>query len=58
MPFLVPIITTSIKGIITSFFTQKMTEEIIFQLLRYAVAQSSNKLDDQILSVFEEQRSK
>jgi len=30
MPFLVPIITTSIKGIITSFFTQKMPEEIIF----------------------------
>jgi len=58
MPFLVPIITTSIKGIITSFFTQKMTEEIIFQLLRYAVSKSSNKLDDQILSVFEEQRSK
>jgi len=58
MPFLVPIITTSIKGIITSFFTQKMTEEIIFQLLRYAVSKSSNKLDDQILAAFEEQRSK
>ena len=58
MPFLVPILTTTIKGIITSFFTQKMIEEIIFQLLRYAVAQSSNKLDDKILAAFEAQRSK
>ena len=58
MPFLVPIITGTLKGMLTTFFTQKMVEELIFQLLRYAVAQSSNKLDDQILSVFEEQRSK
>ena len=57
MPFLVPIITGSIKGILTTFFTQKMVEELIFQLLRYAVAQSSNKLDDQILEAFESQRS-
>ena len=58
MPFLVPIITGSIKGMLTTFFTQKMVEELIFQLLRYAVAQSSNKLDDQILAAFEDQRSK
>ena len=58
MTFLVPILTTTIKGIITNFFTQKMIEEIIFQLLRYAVAQSSNKLDDKILAAFEAQRSK
>jgi hypothetical protein len=58
MPFLVPILTTSIKAIITSFFTQKMTEEIIFQLLKYATSKSSNTLDDAILAKFEEQRSK
>ncbi len=58
MPFLVPVITGSIKAIITSFFTQKMVEELIFQLLRYAVTKSENKLDDQILATFEEQRSK
>ena len=43
---------------LTTFFTQKMVEELIFQLLRYAVAQSDNKLDDQILATFEDQRSK
>ena len=58
MGFLVPVLTTSIKAIITSFFTQKMVEELIFQLLRYAVSKSENKLDDKILDTFEEQRSK
>jgi hypothetical protein len=58
MPFLVPILTTSIKAIITSFFTQKMIEAIIFELLRYACSKSSNKFDDAILAKFEEERSK
>tara|TARA_B100001250_G_scaffold99154_1_gene83338 strand:+ start:377 stop:553 length:177 start_codon:yes stop_codon:yes gene_type:complete len=58
MPFLVPVITGSIKGLLTTFFTQKMVEELIFQLLRYAVSKSENKLDDKILATFEEQRSK
>jgi len=58
MPFLVPIITGTLKGMLVTFFTQKMVEELIFQLLRYAVAQSSNKLDDQILAAFESQRTK
>jgi|TARA_R110002012_G_scaffold308915_1_gene515622 hypothetical protein len=58
MPFLVPIITTTLKGMLVTFFTQKMVEELIFQLLRYAVSKSSNKLDDKILEAFEAQRSK
>ena len=58
MPFLVPVVTGSIKGLLTTFFTQKMVEELIFQLLRYAVSKSENKLDDKILATFEEQRSK
>jgi len=58
MPFLVPILTTTIKGIITSFFTQKMIEEIIFQLLRYACSKSENTLDDKILEIYEQNRTK
>ena len=58
MPFLVPIITGTIKGRLTTFFTQKMVEELIFQLLRYAVSKSENSLDDKILEAFEAQRSK
>ena len=58
MPFLVPILTTTIKGIITNFFTQKMIEEIIFQLLRYAVSKSENTLDDKILEIYEQNRTK
>jgi hypothetical protein len=58
MPFLVPIITASVKTIVISFFSQKMTEEIIFQLLKYATSKTSNTLDDAILAKFEEQRSK
>ena len=58
MAFLVPVVTGSIKGLLTTFFTQKMVEELIFQLLRYAVSKSENKLDDKILATFEEQRSK
>ena len=58
MPFLIPIITGTLKGMLVTFFTQKMVEEIIFLLLRYAVAQSSNKLDDKILAAFEAQRTK
>jgi len=58
MPFLVPILTTTIKGIITSFFTQKMIEEIIFQLLRYSVSKSENTLDDKILEIYEQNRTK
>jgi hypothetical protein len=58
MPFLVPMITVSIKAIITSFFTQKMIEEIIFQLLRYAVSKSSNTLDDTLLETWEANRTK
>ena len=58
MAFLVPVVTGAIKGLLTTFFTQKMVEELIFQLLRYAVSKSENKLDDKILATFEEQRSK
>jgi hypothetical protein len=47
-----------LKGMLTTFFTQKMVEELIFQLLRYAVSKSSNKLDDKILESIESQRSK
>ena len=58
MHFLVPIITTSVKSIVISFFSQKVIEEIIFQLLRYAVSKSSNELDDKILEAFEANRTK
>ena len=58
MPFLVPIITGTIKGMITSFFTQKMIEEICFQLLRYACSKSANTLDDKILEIYEQNRTK
>jgi len=58
MGFLVPVLTTSIKAIITSFFTQKMVEELIFQLLRYAVSKTDNTLDDAILESFEQNRTK
>ena len=58
MGFLVPVVTTSIKAIITSFFTQKMVEELIFQLLRYAVSKTDNTLDDDILESFEANRTK
>ena len=58
MGFLVPVLTTSIKAIITSFFTQKMVEELIFQLLRYAVSKTDNTLDDAILESFEANRTK
>jgi len=58
MHFLVPIITTSVKSIVISFFSQKVIEEIIFQLLRYCVSKSSNKLDDKILEAFEANRTK
>ena len=57
MGFLVPVVTTSIKAIITSFFTQKMVEELIFQLLRYAVSKTDNTLDDAILESFEANRT-
>ena len=58
MPFLVPIITGTIKGMLTTFFTQKMVEELIFQLLRYAVSKTDNTLDDKILESFEQNRTK
>ena len=58
MPFLVPIITGTIKGMLTTFFTQKMVEELIFQLLRYAVSKTDNTLDDAILESFEQNRTK
>ena len=58
MPFLVPIITGTIKGMLPTFFTQKMVEALIFQLLRYAVSKSENTLDDKILEAFEQNRSK
>tara|TARA_R100000808_G_C2113233_1_gene126679 strand:+ start:375 stop:551 length:177 start_codon:yes stop_codon:yes gene_type:complete len=58
MHFLVPVITTSVKSIVISFLSQKMIEEIIFQLLRYAVSKSENTLDDKILEAFEANRTK
>ena len=58
MGCLVPVLRTSIKAIITSFFTQKMVEELIFQLLRYAVSKTDNTLDDKILESFEANRTK
>ena len=58
MHFLVPIITTSVKSIVISFFSQKVIEEIIFQLLRYCVSKTENTLDDKILESFEANRTK
>jgi len=57
MNFLIPIITTTIKGVITKFFTKKIVEEIIWQLLVWAVSNTENTLDDRILKIYEDNRS-
>ena len=43
---------------IVTICNEKLIEALCYQILAHLVAQSSNKLDDKLLKIYEEQRVK
>jgi hypothetical protein len=55
---LAPMIATTVKGLAMSFISEAVLKEVVLILLTTLVKSTSNKLDDQILSVYKEQLGK
>ena len=55
---LAPMIAITVKGLAMSFISEAVLKEVVLILLTTLVKSTSNKLDDQILSVYKEQLGK
>tara|TARA_Y100000296_G_scaffold78241_1_gene100682 strand:- start:300 stop:488 length:189 start_codon:yes stop_codon:yes gene_type:complete len=53
MPFIIPILTTTLKTMITAFFTQKVIEQTVLLLMKYLASKTSNDIDDKLVSLLE-----
>ena len=53
MPFLIPILTSTITSMITAFCTQKVIEQCVLYLLKYLSARTTNTVDDKLVSLLE-----
>ena len=54
MPFMIPILTSTITSMITAFFTQKVIEQCVLYLLRYLSSRTTNTVDDKLVSLLED----
>tara|TARA_Y100000590_G_scaffold325146_1_gene368865 strand:- start:334 stop:522 length:189 start_codon:yes stop_codon:yes gene_type:complete len=53
MPFIVPVLTTTLKTMITAFFTQKVIEQTVLLLMKYLASKTTNQVDDKLVSLLE-----
>ena len=53
MPFIVPVLTTTLKTMITAFFTQKVIEQTVLLLMKYLASKTKNQVDDKLVSLLE-----
>ena len=54
MPFLIPILTSSITSMITALCTQKVIEKTSLMLLTYLASKTSNTVDDKLVLMMKE----
>ena len=55
MPFIVPIISATLKTIVTAFFTEKVIMFTALSILKYLSSRSTNKIDDKLVLLLEKQ---
>ena len=54
MPFLIPILTSSITSMITALCTQKVIEKTSLLLLTYLASKTTNTVDDKLVLMMKE----
>ena len=54
MPFLIPILTSSITSMITALCTQKVIEKTSLLLLSYLASKTTNTVDDKLVKMLAE----
>ena len=54
MPFLIPILTSSITSMITALCTQKVIEKTSLLLLTYLASKTTNTVDDKLVKMMSE----
>ena len=55
MPFIVPVISATLKTIVTAFFTEKVIMFTALSILKYLSAKTTNKIDDKLVILLEKQ---
>ena len=53
MPFLIPVLTTTLKTMVTAFFTERVIMATCLEILKYLSRRSSNTVDDKIVAMLE-----
>ena len=51
MPFILPVLKTTISTMITAFFTERGIMATTLEILKYLSRRSSNTVDDKIVSM-------
>ncbi len=54
MPFLIPVLTSTITSMITALCTQKVIEATSLMLLTYLSSKTSNTVDDKLVLMLKE----
>jgi len=54
MPFIIPILTSTITSMITALCTQKVIEKTSLLLLTYLSAKTTNTVDDKLVKMLKE----
>ena len=54
MPFLIPVLTSTITSMITALCTQKVIEATSLMLLTYLGSKTSNTVDDKLVLMLKE----
>ena len=54
MPFLIPVLTSTITSMITALCTQKVIEKTSLLLLTYLSSQTTNTVDDKLVAMLQE----
>ena len=55
MTFLVPVLSATLKTIVTAFFTEKVIMFTALSILKYLSAKTTNKIDDKLVLLLEKQ---
>ena len=54
MPFLIPVLTSTITSMITALCTQKVIENTSLLLLTYLSSRTTNTVDDKLVAMLQE----
>ena len=51
IPFIIPVLKTSLATMVTAFFTEKVIMATCLEILKYLSRRSTNKVDDKIVDL-------